>query len=100
LWVRSSAAELSLSLRDAASEHVLPGSSACTRRTRLVSIRLGHVRDWTQDLYAERVRRSIDLVVFFTLQLGMVFEGIRSERRVTATASLSCLRFRMGGVNT
>src|SRR3954467_14609614 len=50
---------------------------------------LGFVRDWTRDLYAERGRPSIDPVIFFTLQLVMFFEGIRSERKLIETASLN-----------
>ena len=49
---------------------------------------LSFVRDWTRELYAERGRPSIDPVVFFTLQLVMCFEGIRSERKLIETASL------------
>src|SRR4051794_19728923 len=48
---------------------------------------LGFVREWTQELYAERGRPSIDPVVFFKLQLVMFFEGIRSERKLIETAS-------------
>jgi transposase len=47
------------------------------------------VRDWTRKLYAGRGRPSIDPVVFLTLQLVMVFEGIRSERTLIATARLN-----------
>jgi transposase len=50
---------------------------------------LSFVRDWAQELYAERGRPSIDPVVFFKLQLVMFFEGIRSERQLIATASLN-----------
>src|SRR5215208_2138567 len=50
---------------------------------------LSFVRDWTRERYAERGRPSIDPVVFFTLQLVMFFEGIRSERRLIETASLN-----------
>ena len=50
---------------------------------------LSFVRDWTQELYAERGRPSIDPVVFFKLQLIMYFEGIRSERQLIETASLN-----------
>lgn len=50
---------------------------------------LGFVRDWAEDRYADRGRPSIDPVVFFKLQLIMFFEGIRSERRLVETASLS-----------
>ena len=50
---------------------------------------LSFVRDWTQELYAERGRPGIDPVVFFKLQLVMFFEGIRSERQLIAMASLN-----------
>jgi transposase len=50
---------------------------------------LSFVRDWVNELYAERGRPSIDPVVFFKLQLIMFFEGIRSERQLTQTASLN-----------
>src|SRR5215218_6286383 len=50
---------------------------------------LGFVREWVQELYAERGRPSIDPVVFFKLQLVMFFEGIRSERQLIETASLN-----------
>ena len=40
---------------------------------------LSFVREWTQDLSADRGRPSIDPVVFFTLQLILFFEAIRSE---------------------
>jgi transposase len=50
---------------------------------------LNFVRDWTRELYAERGRPSIDPVVFFTLQLVMFFQGIRSERKLIETASLN-----------
>jgi transposase len=49
---------------------------------------LGFVRDWARGPYAERGRPSIDPVVFFTLQLVMFFEGLRSERKLIETASL------------
>jgi transposase-like protein DUF772 len=50
---------------------------------------LSFVREWAQELYAERGRPPIDPVVFFKLQLVMFFEGIRSERQLIATASLN-----------
>jgi transposase len=53
------------------------------------SLDLGFVREWARELYAERGRPSIDPVVFFKLQLVMFFEGIRSERKLVATASLN-----------
>jgi transposase len=56
-------------------------------RHREIKLDLSFVRDWTRELYAERGRPSIDPVVFFTLQLIMFFEGIRSERKLIETAS-------------
>jgi hypothetical protein len=53
------------------------------------TIDLSFVRDWTRQLYAERGRPSIDPVNFCTLQLVMFFEGIRSERKLIATASFN-----------
>jgi transposase len=50
---------------------------------------LGFVRDWARERYAERGRPSIDPVVFFKLQLILLFEGIRSERKLVETASLN-----------
>jgi len=50
---------------------------------------LEFVREWVQELYAERGRPSIDPVVFFKLQLVMFFEGIRSERQLIETASMN-----------
>jgi transposase len=50
---------------------------------------LSFVREWVQELYAERGRPSIDPVIFFKLQLIMFFEGVRSERQLIATASLN-----------
>jgi transposase len=50
---------------------------------------LTFVREWVAGCYAARGRPSIDPVVFFRLQLIMFFEGIRSERRLLATASLN-----------
>src|SRR3954468_4981672 len=53
------------------------------------SLDLSFVREWSQELYADRGRPSIDPVVFFKLQLVMFFEGIRSERQLIETASLN-----------
>jgi hypothetical protein len=50
---------------------------------------LSFVREWAEELYAERGRPSIDPVVFFKLQLVMFFEGIRSERKLIEIASLN-----------
>ena len=50
---------------------------------------LGFVREWVQELYADRSLPSIDPVVFFKLQLVMFFEGIRSERQLIEAAGLT-----------
>jgi transposase len=50
---------------------------------------LSFVREWVQELYAERGRPSIDPAIFFKLQLIIFFEGIRSERQLIETASLN-----------
>ena len=49
---------------------------------------LSFVRTWAADCYATHGRPSIDPVVFFKLQLILFFEGIRSERKLMATAAL------------
>src|SRR3989440_3123950 len=41
---------------------------------------LSFVREFVQETYAGKGRPSIDLMVFFKLQLVMFFEDIRSER--------------------
>jgi transposase len=43
---------------------------------------LGFVRELVRDTYAEHGRPSIDPVVFFTRQLILFFEGLRSERQL------------------
>ena len=43
---------------------------------------LSFVREFVKETYAGGGRPSIDLVVFFKLQLVMFFEGIRSERQL------------------
>jgi len=50
---------------------------------------LSVVRDWVVERYTNHGRPSIDPVVFFTFQLIMFFEGIRSERQLVETASLN-----------
>ena len=50
---------------------------------------LSFVREWVRERYVDRGRPSIDPAVFFTLQLVMFFEGIRSERKLIETASLN-----------
>jgi transposase len=44
------------------------------------TIDLSFVREFVQETYAGGGRPSIDPVVFFKLQLVMLFEGMRSER--------------------
>src|SRR4051812_37183308 len=53
------------------------------------TLALGIVREWARELYADCGRPSIDPVIFFTLQLVMFFEGIRSERKLVETAGLN-----------
>ena len=60
----------------------------CSRHLE-ATLDLGFIREWTRDQDADRGRPGIDPVVFFTLQLIMFFEGIRSERRLVETASLN-----------
>src|SRR5947209_8770817 len=48
---------------------------------------LSFVREFVQETYAGKGRPSIDLVVFFKLQLVMFFEGIRSERQLMRHAA-------------
>jgi transposase len=50
---------------------------------------LGFVRDWVKDCYAETGRPSVDPVVFFTLQIVMLVDGIRAERKLIELASLN-----------
>jgi len=48
---------------------------------------LSFVREFVQQTYASSGRPSIDLIVFFKLQLVMFFEGIRSERQLMRHAA-------------
>src|SRR5918998_6981598 len=50
---------------------------------------LSFVRDLVREAYADIGRPSIDPVVFFTLQLILFFEGLRSERRLMEAAALN-----------
>src|SRR5919107_5239715 len=68
-------------------EELVPASSFYRHLENMLD--LSFVREWTRERYAERGRPSIDPVVFFKLQLVMFFEGIRSERKLIATASLN-----------
>jgi transposase len=46
------------------------------------SLDLGFVRELVHEVYADTGRPSIDPVVFFTRQLILFFEGLRSERQL------------------
>jgi transposase len=46
-------------------------------------------RDWVKDCYADSGRPSVDPIVFFKLQIVMLVEGIRSERKLIELASLN-----------
>ena len=60
-------------------------------------IDLAFVRDLVRPLYAGGGRRSLDPVVFFKLQLVMLFEDLRSERRLMeAVADRLSLRWYVG----
>jgi transposase len=48
---------------------------------------LAFVRELVAECYAVGGRPSIDLVVFFKLQLVLFFEGIRSERPLLSVAA-------------
>ena len=48
---------------------------------------LGFVRDLVRTTYKECGRPAVDPKVFFTLQLVMFFEGIRSERELIKVAA-------------
>jgi hypothetical protein len=61
-----------------------PSNFYCHLKAKL---NLSFVREWVREPYAERGRPGIDPVVFFTLQLVMFFECIRSERQLIETAS-------------
>lgn len=51
-------------------------------RTLESKLDLSFVRELVQDFYVPYGRASIDPVVFFKLQLIMLFEGLRSERQL------------------
>ena len=52
----------------------------------------GVVRDLVREASADAGRPSIDPVIFFTRQLILFFEGLRSERKLIETASLNLTR--------
>jgi transposase len=61
------------------------------------SLDLGFVRDLVRDTYADSGRPSIDPVVFFTRQLILFFEGLRSERQLMeVVADRLSLRWYLG----
>ena len=47
------------------------------------------VCDWTCECDADRGRPSIDSIVFFTLQLAVLFERTQSERKLIETVRLN-----------
>jgi transposase len=58
---------------------------------------LGFVRDLVKGTYADSGRPSLDPVVFFTLQLILFFEGVRSERQLLrVVADRLSLRWYLG----
>src|SRR5215210_2697989 len=61
------------------------------------SLDLSFVRDLVREAYAETGRPSIDPVIFFKLQLIVVFEGLRSERQLLeVVADRLSLRWYLG----
>jgi hypothetical protein len=59
-------------------EALVPTDHVSRHRERTLD--LGFVRDLVRDTYAAAGRPSIDPVVFFTRQLVLFFEGLRSDR--------------------
>lgn len=59
-------------------DHLVPANHFYRRLDRILD--LSFVRDLVAERYARGDRPSVDPVVFFKLQLVMLFEGIRSER--------------------
>ena len=58
---------------------------------------LSFVRELVRPLYAEAGRPSVDLVIFFKLQLVMFFEDLRSERQLmSVVADRLSLRWYLG----
>jgi transposase len=51
------------------------------------SLNLSFVREFVAPFYAAGGRPSVDPIVFFKLQLVMLFEGVRSERQLVRTAA-------------
>ena len=66
-------------------DHLVPANHFYRRLDRTLD--LSFVRDLVADRYATGGRPSVDPVVFFKLQLVMLFEGIRSERQLLALAA-------------
>lgn len=66
-------------------DHLVPANHFYRRLDRILD--LSFVRDLVTDRYARGGRPSVDPVVFFKLQLVMLFEGIRSERQLLALAA-------------
>jgi transposase len=72
-------------------EHLVPEDNFYRRLE--AKIDLNFVRDLVQDFYAPFGRPSVDPVIFFKLQLIMLFEDIRSERQLMKMVHLN-LAFR------
>jgi len=66
-------------------DQLVPANHFYRRLDRILD--LSFVRDLVADRYARGGRPSVDPVVFFKLQLVMLFEGIRSERQLLALAA-------------
>jgi len=66
-------------------DQLVPANHFYRRLDRVLD--LAFVRDLVADRYAHSGRPSVDPVVFFKLQLVMLFEGIRSERQLLALAA-------------
>lgn len=66
-------------------EELVPADHFYRHLDRVVD--LAFVRDLVQDCYAANGRPSVDIIVFFRLQLVMFFEGIRSERHLMRTVA-------------
>jgi transposase len=71
--------------RDVSLEDLVPEDNFYRRLDRVLD--LSFVRDLVKDRYAATGRPSVDLQVFFRLQLVMFFEDTRSERQLMEVAA-------------
>ena len=77
-------------------EDLVPADHVSRHLERTLDLSL--VRDLVRDAYAPCGRPSIDPVVFFQLQVGLFFEGLRSERQLLrVVADRLSLRWYVGG---